>query len=131
MADSVNFSEFRLKSRSRFKGQHILDKSILKAKRSEFVCVYSVQDTAVLLERNVVFHRTVKHIDECLLEIARKTTRSLEFIGMAEENYPSKKHARLFLRNIRQNLELKKSAVKSGTPRLPTGKPFKNQYLQN
>ena len=55
------------------------------------------------LERNVVFHKTVENIDECLVEIALKMTRPLEFNGMAEEKYPSKKVLGFFCETFAKN----------------------------
>ena len=56
-----------------------------------------------LLERNVVFHKTVQNIEEWPVEIALKMTRSLEFSGMAEEKYPSKKVLGFFCETFAKN----------------------------
>ena len=56
-----------------------------------------------LLERNVLFHKTVQNIEECPVEIALKMTRSLEFSGMAEEKYPSKKVLGFFCETFAKN----------------------------
>ena len=85
------------------KGHHTLDKSISKAKRPEFACVYSVSKMTATLERNAVFHMTVKNINEGLVKIARKMARPLEFIGMAEEKYPSKKVPGFFRETFAKN----------------------------
>jgi hypothetical protein len=74
-----------------------------KAKRSEIARVYSIQNTVAPLERNFVFHRAIKHIDECLVEIVRKTTRPLEVIGIAEKKYSSKKVLGFFCETFAEN----------------------------
>jgi hypothetical protein len=55
------------------------------------------------LERKLVFHKTVQNIDERLVKIARKMTRPLEFIGMADEKYPSKKVLGFFCETFAKN----------------------------
>ncbi len=80
-----------MESRSPFKGLHTLDESMSIAERSEIACVYTVQNTAATLETNIVFDRTAKNIDECVVEIVRKTTRLLELIGTAKKNTLAKK----------------------------------------
>jgi hypothetical protein len=55
------------------------------------------------LERKLVFHKTVQNIDECPVKIARKMTRPLEFIGMADEKYPSKKVLGFFCETFAKN----------------------------
>jgi hypothetical protein len=127
----LQFYQLWQESHASFKNQYTFEKNISKAKRLEFARVYSVQNMVTPLERNVVFHRTVQNIDECLVEIARKMTRPLEFHRYGRRKIPQQKSAGLFLRNIRQKSRLNKSAAKSGTPRLPSGRTFKKQYLQN
>ncbi len=56
-----------------------------------------------LLERKLVFHKTVQNIDECPVTIARKMTRPLKLIGMADEKYPSKKVLGFFCETFAQN----------------------------
>jgi hypothetical protein len=90
-------------SRSSLKGQHTLDESISNAKRPELARVYSVQNMVTRLERKLIFHKTVINIDECPVEIVRKMTRPLEFIGMAQEKYPSKKVLGFFCETFAKN----------------------------
>ena len=73
------------------------------AKRPEFARVYSVQNMVTLFKRKFVFHKTVQNIDECPEEIVRRMTRPLEFIGMAEEKYPSKKVLGFFCEAFAKN----------------------------
>jgi hypothetical protein len=84
-------------------GQHTLDESTSNAKRPELARVYSIQNMVTPLERKLILHKTVKHIDECPVEIARKMTRPLEFVGMAEEKYPSKKVLGFFCETFAKN----------------------------
>ncbi len=75
----------------------------MKASRPELAGVKSNQNMVTLLERNVVFHKTDQHIDECPVELDRKMIRSLEFIGMAKEKYPSKKVLGFFCETLAKN----------------------------
>ncbi len=55
------------------------------------------------LERKLVFHKTVQNINECPVKIAQKMTRPLEFIGMADEQYASKKVLGFFCETLAKN----------------------------